>query len=417
MDITEKISLVERPPTEEVVTREDLAELFRTNSSPKHYIGLEISGFLHLGSLISTGFKINDFAGAGIKCTVFLADWHTLINDKLGGDWEAISKVSEYYRDAFRLVCPGAEVVMGSKLYEGKPEYWHELVRFTKHMSLARTMRTLTIMGRSEDEGRIALAKLLYPPMQAADIHSLDVDIAHAGMDQRKIHMLVREIFPKMGWKVPVAVHHGLLPGLLGPAGRQTPKGGGADRPQEGGGPRPAANAKMSKTDPGASIFVHDTDEVIRKKINKAWCEEADIQNNPVMEIARTILFRRFDEISVERPEKFGGNVSYADYGQLEKDFAERRLHPGDLKHAVGDHLARMMGPIREKLGLSEEVYEAVRKSGAAAARRPHVKCWRRGRAARRVIRTGGSPPARDYCCPARLYLDLYPLGFIIRSL
>ena len=32
--------------------------------------------------------------------------------------------------------------------------------------------------------------------MQAVDIHSLDVDIAHAGMDQRKIHMLVREIFP-----------------------------------------------------------------------------------------------------------------------------------------------------------------------------------------------------------------------------
>ena len=68
-------------------------------------------------------------------------------------------------------------------------------------------------MGRSEDE-KIDLAKLLYPPMQAVDIHSLDLDIVHAGMDQRKIHMLVREIFPKMKWKVPVAVHHGLLPGL-----------------------------------------------------------------------------------------------------------------------------------------------------------------------------------------------------------
>ena len=33
-------------------------------------------------------------------------------------------------------------------------------------------------------------------------------------MDQRNIHMLVREIFPKMNWKVPVAVHHKLLPGL-----------------------------------------------------------------------------------------------------------------------------------------------------------------------------------------------------------
>ena len=218
LDITEKINLILRPPTEEVVTQDELIELFKTNSSPKHYIGLEISGFLHLGSLISTGFKINDFTKAGVKCKIFLADWHTLINDKLGGDWETISKVSKYYQDAFKLVCPDAEIVLGSKLYEEKTEYWSELVKFTKHMSIARTMRTLTIMGRSEDDKKIDVAKLLYPAMQAVDIHSLDVDIAHAGMDQRKIHMLVREIFPKMGWKVPVSVHHKLLPGLSKPA-------------------------------------------------------------------------------------------------------------------------------------------------------------------------------------------------------
>ena len=74
-------------------------------------------------------------------------------------------------------------------------------------------MRTLTIMGRSENEEKIDVAKLLYPAMQAVDIHSLEVDIAHAGMDQRK-SMLVREIFPKMKWKVPVAVHHKLLPAI-----------------------------------------------------------------------------------------------------------------------------------------------------------------------------------------------------------
>eukprot|EP00494_Astrolonche_serrata_P029207 UN29474 len=98
LDIIEKVDLIEKPPTEEVVTREELTELFKINSSPNHYIGLEISGFLHLGSLISTGFKINDFAKAGVNCKIFLADWHTLINDKLGGDWDTISKVSKYYQ-------------------------------------------------------------------------------------------------------------------------------------------------------------------------------------------------------------------------------------------------------------------------------------------------------------------------------
>ena len=345
LDITEKVDLIQKPPTEEIVTKEELVELFKTNSSPNHYIGLEISGFLHLGSLISTGFKINDFVKAGVKCKIFLADWHTLINDKLGGDWETIAKVSKYYQDAFKLVCPDAEIVLGSKLYEEKTEYWSELVKFTKHMSIARTMRTLTIMGRSEDDKKIDVAKLLYPAMQAVDIHSLDVDIAHAGMDQRKIHMLVREIFPKMKWKVPVAVHHKLLPGLSKPADSDKILG------------------KMSKSDPNSGIFIHNKDDEIKKKISKAWCEEANIENNPLLEISRTVIFHEFKEMKVERPEKFGGNVSYADYCQLEKDFAEKKLHPGDLKQTVGNYLVKVISPIRDKLNLNEELSEAIKKS------------------------------------------------------
>ena len=364
MDITEKVELIERPPTEEVVTHEELVELFKTNSSPKHYIGLEISGFLHLGSLISTGFKINDFVKAGVNCTIFLADWHTMINDKLGGDWETITKVSKYYAEAFKLVCPGANIVLGSDLYDSRKEYWKEFMNFTKHMSLKRTMRTLTIMGRTEDESKIDLAKLLYPPMQAVDIHSLDLDIVHAGMDQRKIHMLVREIFPKMNWKVPVAVHHKLLPGLTKPGEPGVDflikEDGGHILKEDGG---KIILSKMSKSDPNSGVFIHNTDDEIKKKISKAWCEEANIQDNPLLEIARTIIFHEFKEMNVERSEKFGGNVSYTDYNQLEKDFAGKKLHPGDLKQTVGSYLIKIISPIREKLNLNEELQEIIKKS------------------------------------------------------
>ena len=347
MDVTEKVELIKRPPTKEIVKDEaELIELLNTNSKPKHYIGLEISGFLHLGSLISTGFKINDFMKAGIDCTVFLADWHTLINDKLGGNLETISKVSKYYADAFRLVCPGVNIVMGTELYDSKKEYWAELVKFTKHMTLARTMRTLTIMGRSENEDKIDLAKLLYPPMQAADIHSLDLDIVHAGMDQRKIHMLVREIFPKMKWKVPVAVHHSLLPGLSQPKGNTTSEPG-----------------KMSKSDPNSGIFIHNSDDEITKKIRKGWCEEGLTENNPVLELARQIVFHEYDSISIERPEKFGGNVTYNSYEDLELDFAQKNLHPGDLKNNIGDYMVKIIAPIRDKISLSNDLFELIKNS------------------------------------------------------
>lgn len=347
MDVEEKVSLIERPPTEEIVTRDELIELFKTNSRPKHYIGLEISGFLHLGSLISTSFKINDFLKAGVRCTVFLADWHTLINDKLDGDWETISKVSQYYADAFRLVCPGVEIVLGSDLYSSKKEYWLELVKLTKHMSLARTMRTLTIMGRSETEEKIDLAKLLYPPMQATDIHFLDIDIAHAGMDQRKIHMLARELFPKMKWKVPVAVHHRLLPSLSEPETTSDSKSLG----------------KMSKSSTSSGIFIHDSDDDIRSKLKKAWCEEGNIKDNPVLEVTKHVIYHEFDEISVERPAKFGGNVAYSSYSQLESDFMQKKLHPTDLKQTVANYLIKIIQPIREKLVLNKELVKIIKKS------------------------------------------------------
>ena len=347
MDVTEKVDLIAKPPTEEIVTKDELLELLKTNSKPKHYIGLEISGFLHLGSLLSTGFKINDFIKAGVNCTVFLADWHTLLNDKLGGDFENIRKVSKYYEDAFRLVCPEANIVLGTDLYNSKKEYWSELVQIAKHMSLARTMRTLTIMGRSENDEKIDLAKLLYPAMQAADIHSLDLDIVHAGMDQRKIHMLVKDVFPKMKWKVPVAVHHKLLPGLTKPTEE---KSGGEV-------------GKMSKSDPNAGIFIHNSDDEIRTKIKKGFCEEGITENNPILEITKHVVFHEFNAITIERPEKFGGNVIYNNFESLESDFAQKKLHPTDLKQAVGESLVKIVSPVREKLALSDELSDLIKNS------------------------------------------------------
>ena len=348
MDITEKVDLIAKPPTEEIVTRQELIELFKTNSNPKHYIGFEISGFLHLGSLISTGFKINDFIKAGVKCKVFLADWHTLINDKLSGDWKTISKVSKYYADAFKLICPDVEILLGSDLYDSRKEYWFEFVKFAKHISLARTIRTLTIMGRSEDEEKIDLAKLLYPPMQAVDIHSMDLDIVHSGMDQRKIHMLIREIFPKMKWKVPVAVHQRLIPGLSEPSDSASEK---------------KVLGKMSKSDPNSGIFIHDSNDEIKSKIKKAWCEEGNSENNPLLEISKHVIYHEFDEMKIERPKKFGGNVSYYNYSDLESDFAQKKLHPSDLKQSVADYLIKIISPVRDKIVLKDELFEAIKKN------------------------------------------------------
>jgi len=178
MDVETKMEIIKRPPTEEIITEEDLRNLLETNDHPEHYQGFEISGLLHLGTLLMSGNKINDLAEAGFKVKVFLADWHTFINNKLGGDWDRIVKASKYFAEAFKFYCPKVEIILGSEFYHHNDEYWKDVIRFSKKISLARTMRCLTIMGRSERE-KIEFGQLLYPPMQAVDVKYIGRDLVN----------------------------------------------------------------------------------------------------------------------------------------------------------------------------------------------------------------------------------------------
>jgi tyrosyl-tRNA synthetase len=338
MDIEERLQLVAQEPTEEIVTKDELRDLFLNSSSPKHYIGLEVSGLLHLGSLVLTGFKINDFIRAGVNCTVFLADWHTYINDKLERDWDKIRQISDYYSEAFRFFCPGVNIVLGSNLYREKGyEYWNDLILFSKHLTLARTVRSITIMGRSEQD-RLDFSQLLYPAMQSIDIKALESEIAHAGMDQRKIHMLSRDIFPKLGWRKPIAVHHHLLPRLTEPNSLEFSR---ISSPGE------KVASKMSKSKPESGILIHDDPDLIKRKIEMAYCPVGAVKYNPLLELTRYVIFHEFSEFVVERASRYGGTMSYNNYARLESDFQNRVIHPADLKQAVSLYLDRIIGPIR----------------------------------------------------------------------
>jgi tyrosyl-tRNA synthetase len=338
MDIGRRLDLISRDPTEEIVLKDDLIALLKETRSPKHYIGIEISGPLHLGSLVLTGFKINDFLEAQIDASVFLADWHTYINDKLGGNWLMISELSDYYADAFNFFCPGVSIKTGSDLYQSDPDYWKNLVQFTKHLTLSRILRSVTIMGRSEKDN-LDFSKLLYPPMQCVDIKQMDLDIVQAGMDQRKVHMLVREIFPKMGWKVPVSVHHHLLPGLVEPAIADPSNQTKENR---------KILSKMSKSTPARGILIHDDARTILDKVMKAYCPAGIVSGNPVLELIRYIIFHQYPEFVVERSAKWGGNMTYYDYYELENSYMEREIHPADLKNATAMYINKIVEPIRK---------------------------------------------------------------------
>ncbi|HIH73446.1 MAG: Tyrosine--tRNA ligase [Thermococcales archaeon 44_46] len=370
MDIEEKISLITKKPTEEVLTLGNLRHLLEIGMPLQHYIGFEISGYIHLGTGLMAGAKIADFQKAGIKTRIFLADWHSWINDKLGGDLEVIQKVAlTYFKEGMKQsikVMGGdpdkVEFVLASEILE-KGDYWRTVIDISKNVTLARMLRSITIMGRQMGES-IDFAKLIYPAMQVADIFYQGVNIAHAGMDQRKAHVIAIEVAEKLkyhplvwnGEKVkPIAVHHHLLLGL------QEPPKWPIESEEEF--KEIKAAMKMSKSKPYSAVFIHDSPEEIKQKLRKAFCPAREVKYNPVLDWAEHIIFREEPtEFTIHRPAKFGGDVTYTTFEELKKDFAEGKIHPLDLKNAVAEYLIELLKPVREYFEKHPEPLELMKE-------------------------------------------------------
>jgi len=120
----------------------------------------------------------------------------------------------------------------------------------------------------------------------------------------------------------------------------------------------------MSKSKPDTSIFMTDTKEEIYKKFQKAFCPEKKEEDNPVLEYARYIVFEKFDEILIKRPEKFGGNLKVKGYDSLREDYIAGKIHPLDLKNAISEYINKLIEPVRNHFskGKAKELYEEVKK-------------------------------------------------------
>lgn len=356
MGIQEKIHLITRN-TEEVISQKDLEFFLSKNVKLKHYIGFEISGKIHLGTGLMAMQKVKDLVDAGVECTIFLADWHTWINEKLGGaSLDVIKKVAVgYFTEGLSAAykCLGGNpkdlhFVLGTDLYHNNDAYWQTVIDVSKHVTLSRALRSITILGRQEG-GDVPFAQLIYPSMQVADIFIQQVHIAHAGLDQRKAHVIARDVADKImssPLKIddttvkPIALHHHLLLGLQKPSVWPIP--------EEGSNQELFESMKMSKSKPDSAIFIHDSEDEIRRKVNKAFCPEKEVSYNPVLDWVKHLIFSRELEILIKREVKYGGDIRFGSYEELETAYKSGLLFPADLKNFVAEYLIGLLKPARE---------------------------------------------------------------------
>jgi len=371
MSVDERLALIKRN-TDEIIGEEELKEMLKRGEKLKHYIGFEISGKVHLGTGIVCMSKVKDFMEAGVDCSIFLADWHTWINDKLGGNPETIKKIAVgYFKEALKasLKCSGGnpeklKFILGSDLYSKNDLYWTTVIEISKHTSLSRMLRSITIMGREEGEA-VDFAKLIYPPMQVADIFIQRINLAHGGLDQRKAQVIARDVALKLSFSPlinkegkqikPIAIHSHLLLGLGQPPMWPVSK----DNMQE-----VWSALKMSKSKPDTCIFIHDSPTEIKRKIEKAFCPEGEIEFNPVLDWCKYVVFPIKKRLEIIREKKFGGNLKFDNYTELEKIYKEKKLHPLDLKKSVTESLIEILEPARKHFsqGNPKQMLEEIEK-------------------------------------------------------
>jgi tyrosyl-tRNA synthetase len=326
MNTDEKIDLITRN-LQEVIGKDELKSKLKSKGDFSIYWGTMPTGSISIAYFFPM-LKVADFLKAGCRVKILLADLHALLDSV---PWDILEKRYLYYREAIVLILKTIgvdikklEFVKGSDLELDK-KYFNDLLKLSTLTSLHDSTKAASEAVKSARGDNIKLSGMIYPLMQALDEEYLKVDAQFAGMDQRKIMVYAREYLPKIGYKSRIEMMNPMIRGLVG--------------------------EKMSSSVEGTKIDLLETEENIRRKINNAECVAGNVDNG-IMSLLKYLIFvlkkDEKEKFIVERPEKYGSNLVYNNYEDLEKDFKQKKLHPLDLKNAVVKELINLLSCFRK---------------------------------------------------------------------
>ena len=172
--------------------------------------------------------------------------------------------------------------------------------------------------------------------MQALDEVYLEADAQLGGVDQRKIMVLAREGLPKLNYESRIEIMNPMIPGLIG--------------------------KKMSASDEKSKIDLLDDTETVKLKLNNADCVSGKVDNGVLAFLKHVLMIIKQDKketFIVKRDEKYGGNLIYENYEQIEKDFIAKKVHPLDLKNALADEISVLLNSIQK----NKKIFELAEKA------------------------------------------------------
>jgi tyrosyl-tRNA synthetase len=328
----DKFELVTRN-LQEVLGEEELKEKLNSKKEFSIYWGTMPTGSISIAYFFPM-LKVADFLKAGCRVKILLADLHALLD---GVPFDVLEKRYFYYKESILLILKtiGVDVkklefVKGSDLQLNK-NYFNDLLKLSTFTSIRNSTKAASEAVKTARGDNVMLSGMIYPLMQALDEEYLKVDAQFAGLDQRKIMVYAREYMPKIGYKPRIELMTPMIRGLIG--------------------------KQMSSSIEGTKIDLLDDEEKVINKIKKSECVEGNTDNG-IMSLLKYLIFvlkaDKKEKFIVERPEKYGGNLEYTRYEEIEKDFLNKKLHPLDLKNAVSKEINNLLKGFRENKKLIE---------------------------------------------------------------
>ena len=326
LSVEEKIKLV-KEVGEEIIQEDELKGLFESNPMPICYDGFEPSGRMHIAQGLLRAINVNRLTKAGCVFVFWIADWFAQMNNKMGGDIEKIHIVGRYFVEIWRAAGMDLRNVKflwcSEEINKHSNEYWQNVINVARENNIDRIKRCCQIMGRKDGDS-LQASQIMYPCMQCTDIFFLKANITSLGMDQRKVNMLAREYSDDVNIKhKPIIVSHHMLKSLTG-------------------------YDIMCKTIPDSAIFMEDPAEEVNRKIKKAFCPEKQVDDNPIFDYIKCLIFPRFGKFELKRAEKYGGDKTYNTYEEMCEDYLKGDLFPGDVKPNVARLINDMIEPVRK---------------------------------------------------------------------
>lgn len=335
----EKLQLITRNLQE--VLGEDRLKNVLQERQLNIYWGTATTGKPHLAYFVPMS-KIGDFLRAGCSVTILLADLHAYL-DNMKAPWQLLDLRTQYYECVIKGMLSSIGVpleklhfVKGSD-YQLSREFTLDVYRLSSMVSEHDARKAGAEVVKQVDHP--LLSGLLYPGLQALDEHYLNCDAQFGGVDQRKIFTFAEKYLPQLGYTKRSHLMNPMVPGLTG--------------------------GKMSSSEAESKIDLLDSPAAVKKKLNKAFCEPGNVQNNGVLAFCRHVIFPLLGthRFVVSRDAVHGGDAEFSNYDQLEEAFASEHVHPADLKATVEVHINRLLAPIRRQF----DEQPSLQKLAAAA--------------------------------------------------